>query len=324
VAGKVAAMHTSTPLITVFGATGAQGGGLARAILADPGRRFRLRAVTRKPDSANARQLAAAGAEVFAADLDDAPSVRRAMDGAHGAFCVTNFWEHFSPEKEMAQAATMAESAREAGVRHVVWSTLEDTRERVRAGSGEMPLLMGKYNVPHYDGKGEANGFFTRGGVPTTLLYTSFYWDNLVFFGMHPQRGPDGRLLFVLPMDGARLPGMAAADIGPCAFGIFARGDELVGKSVGIAGEHLTGAQMAEQLALALGEPVTHAALSPSEYAALGFPGAADLANMFQFKRDYERSYCESRSVACARELNPALQTFAAWLARNKSRLPIQ
>jgi len=152
-------------------------------------------------------------------------------------------------------------------------------------------VLMGKYNVPHFDAKGEANRAFIDRGVPTTLLYTSFYWDNLVHFGMQPQRGPDGVLNFVLPMGVAKLPGIAAADIGACAFGIFARGEELIGKSIGIAGEHLTGGQMAEQLALALGEPVRHVALSPKEYAALGFPGADDLANMFQFKTEFEEMF---------------------------------
>jgi uncharacterized protein YbjT (DUF2867 family) len=311
-------------IITVFGATGAQGGGLARAILSDPQQRFRLRAVTRKPDSAAARALAGQGAEVVVADLDDAASVRRALVGAHGAFCVTNFWEHFSPDKEIAQAHTMAQAARDAGVRHVVWSTLEDTRTLVPPGSGRMPLLMGKYNVPHFDGKGEANAAFIDRGVPTTLLYTSFYWDNLVHFGMQPQRGADGVLGFVLPMDGAKLPGIAAADTGPCAFGIFARGDEMIGKSIGIAGEQLTGAQMAEQLALALGESVKHIALSPAQYAALGFPGADDLANMFQFKRDFEHLYCGSRSVDCTRQLFPAAQTFAQWLAGHAAQMPIQ
>jgi uncharacterized protein YbjT (DUF2867 family) len=309
--------------ITVFGATGAQGGGLARAILDDPDRRFRLRAVTRKPEGAAARALAAAGAELVAADLDDEASLDRAMLGADGAFCVTNFWEHFSPERELAQARNMARAAARAAVGHVVWSTLEDTREYVPVGSGAMPVLLGKYNVPHFDAKGEANRAFFDLGVPTTLLHTSFYWDNLVHFGMEPKRGPDGRLAFALPMGEAKLPGMAAADIGPCAFGIFARGDALVGKSIGIAGEHLSGGQMAEQLALALGEPVVHADLTREQYAALGFPGADDLANMFQFKRDFERAYCASRSLDCSRQLHPKLQTFAAWLAANKSRLPV-
>ena len=308
--------------ITVFGATGAQGGGLARAILADPGRRFAVRAVTRRTASDAALALAQAGAEVVAADLDDPASVRRAMQGAHGAFCVTNFWEHFSPQRELEQARTLAAAAAAAGVRHVVWSTLEDTREVVEPG-GAMPVLGGRYNVPHFDAKGEANRAFVDSGVPTTLLYTSFYWDNLIHFGMQPTRGADGTLQFVLPMASARLPGIAAEDIGPCAFGIFARGESLAGKSVGIAGEHLTGAQMAEQLALALGEPVRHVALSPREYAALGFPGADDLANMFQFKSDFERAYCAARNPACARELHPGVQSFAGWLARHGSRIPV-
>jgi len=311
-----------TPIITVFGATGAQGGGLARAILADPRCAFRVRAVTRKPDSPAARALAKAGADIAVADLDDGAAVQNALAGAHGAFCVTNFWEHFSPGKELEQANTMAEAARRAGVAHVVWSTLEDTREFIPPDGKQMPVLHGKYNVPHFDAKGEANRAFIERGVPVTLLYTSFYWDNLIHFGSEPQRGPDGKLGFALPMGDARLPGIAAEDIGRCALGIFSRGADVIGKSIGIAGEHLSGAQMAEQLSLALGEPVVHWALSPEQYRGLGFPGADDLGNMFQFKRDFERRFCSARSVAVSRDLNPGLQTFAGWLAANKDRIP--
>ena len=313
----------SAPVITVFGATGAQGGGLARAILADRQRRFQLRAVTRTPDSPAARTLAEAGAQVVRADLDDAASVRRAMDGAYGAFCVTSYWEHFSPARELAQAHAMAQAALDARVEHVIWSTLEDTREFIAPGSGLLPVLMGRYNVPHYDAKGEANRAFTD-RVPTTLLYTSFYWDNLIHFGMQPRRRADGTLAFVLPMGDAKLPGIAAGDIGPCAFGIFGRGDDLVGKSIGIAGEHLTGAQMAAALARALGEPVVHEAMSPDEYRELGVPGADDLGNMFAFKREFEQAYCASRPVACARALNPALLDFTAWLDRYKAHIPVR
>jgi uncharacterized protein YbjT (DUF2867 family) len=311
------------PILTVFGATGAQGGGLARAALADPRRRFRVRAVTRKPDSPAARALAKAGAEIAVADLDDASSVRRAMAGAHGAFCVTNFWEHLSPQKELKQATTMAQAAKVEGVAHAIWSTLEDTRAYVSVGSGRLPMLIGRYNVPHYDAKGEANAQFVDRGVPTTLLYTSFFWDNLIHFGMQPQRGEDGRLALVLPMGHAKLPGIASADVGPCAFGIFGRGDDLVGKSVGIAGEHLTGAEMAAQLTRALGEPVSHVSPTPYQYAKLGFPGADDLANMFAFKREFEHAYCASRSLDCTRQLHPGVMDFSAWLDANASRIPI-
>jgi uncharacterized protein YbjT (DUF2867 family) len=311
-------------IVTVFGATGAQGGGLARSLLADPQRRFRLRAVSRHPASAPARALEQAGAQVVQADLDDPASLRRALRGAQAAYCVTNFWEHADPARELRQAQNLAEAAAVERTAHVIWSTLEDTRDFVAPGTGAMPLLDGRYNVPHFDAKGEANQAFKLLQVPTTFLYTSFYWDNLIHFGLHPRRSAAGDLRFVLPMDGASLPGIAAADIGACAFGILTRGASLAGKSIGIAGEHLTGAQMAEQLALALGEPVTYESMPPGQFAQLGFPGAMEMASMFQFKRDFERRYRERRDVQCTRELHAGTQSFAAWLARHRAQLPVQ
>jgi uncharacterized protein YbjT (DUF2867 family) len=309
-------------IIAVFGSTGAQGGGLARAILAHPEAGFTVRAVTRKPEGEAARALAGAGAEVVAADLDDRASVERAMNGAHGAFCVTNFWEHFSPEKELAHAGTMADAAAQAGVQHVIWSTLEDTRTFFAPDGRRMPVLMGKYNVPHFDAKGEANARFTS-KVPTTLLYTSFYWDNLIHFGMGPKKGPDGVLAISLPLADKRMSGIAAEDIGKCAFGIFREGAAHIGKSVGIAGEHLSGAQMAAALATALGQAVRYNAVTPEQYRGFGFPGADDLGNMFQFYAEFEDAFMKARPLDVARRLNPELQTFATFLARNKDRIPL-
>ena len=245
------------------------------------------RALTRNAKSEKARALAERGAEVVAADVDDPASLRRAFEGAHAAFCVTFFWDHFSPEKEQAQARAMAQAAKDAGVKHVVWSTLEDTRKWVKVEDPRMPTLLGRYKVPHFDAKGESDAFFTELGVPTTFLLTSFYWDNLIHFGMGPKKGPDGKLAFVLPMADQKLPGIAAADIGACALGVFRRGTELVGKTVGIAGEHLTGAQMAEALTRALGQEVVYSYVPPEVYRTFGFPGADDLANMFQVNRDF-------------------------------------
>jgi uncharacterized protein YbjT (DUF2867 family) len=176
--------------------------------------------------------------------------------------------------------------------------------------------------VPHFDAKGESNHFFTDEGVPTTFLLTSFYWDNLIHFGMGPKKDADGRLAFTLPMGNAKLPGIAAEDIGKCAYGVFRRGAGLVGKTVGIAGEHLTGSEMAGALGKALGQEVRYNAVTPEQYRAFGFPGADDLGNMFQFYRDFEADFCRARDPAVARSLNPALQTFATWLARNKDRIP--
>ncbi|RPI14914.1 MAG: NmrA/HSCARG family protein [Lysobacterales bacterium] len=310
-------------IVTVFGATGAQGGGLARSLLADRDGGWSVRAVTRDESSPAARSLARAGAELVRADLDDAASVERALEGAYGAYFVTFFWAHFSPERELAEARTMADAARRAGVRHAIWSTLEDTRRWIPLDDPRMPTLMGRYKVPHFDAKGEGDQYFRDAGVPTTFLLTSFYWDNLIHFGMGPKPGADGQLEFVLPMGGAQMPGIAAEDIGRCAHGILGRGDELVGRTVGIAGEHLSGAEMAAALGRALGRPVRHADVPPEVYRGFGFPGAEDLGNMFQFYRDCERDFRAARSVEFSRELNPALQSFGQWLAANAARIPV-
>jgi uncharacterized protein YbjT (DUF2867 family) len=314
---------TAKKTIAVVGATGAQGGGLVRAILDDPDGGFAARAITRDASSEQARQLAEAGAEVVAADIDDEASLTRALEGAYGAYFVTFYWDHFSPEREKQQARNMARAAKAAGLQHVIWSTLEDTRQRIPLSDNRMPTLMGNYKVPHFDAKGEANAVFTEEGVPTTFLNTSFYWDNLIAFGMGPKPGPDGALVFAIPMGDRARPGIAAEDIGKAAYGIFKRGAEYIGRSVGIAGEHLTGAEMAAALSEALGREVRYHAISPDDYRALGFPGADDLGNMFQFKHDFNDDYRAARSLEESRALNPSLLTFRHWLARNADRIPI-
>jgi uncharacterized protein YbjT (DUF2867 family) len=310
-------------IIAVMGATGAQGGGLARAILADKDSEFTVRAITRDPGSAAARELAALGAEVVAADLDEPASLGPAFDGAYGAYLVTFFWAHFSPAKEQAEAQAMAEAARNAALRHVIWSTLEDTRRWVPLSDDRMPTLMESYKVPHFDAKGASDRYFTELGVPTTFLLTSFYWDNLIYFGMGPKRGPDGKLAFTLPMADRKLAGIAAEDIGKCAYGVFRRGRDLVGQTVGIASEHLTGAEMAAALGEAFGEDVTYNAVTPAQFRDFGFPGAEDLGNMYQFYQEFEQYFCAARDPAVARALNPALLSFKQWLARYKDLIPV-
>ncbi|HEY9444848.1 MAG TPA: NmrA/HSCARG family protein [Gemmatimonadales bacterium] len=310
-------------IIAVVGATGAQGGGLVRAILADRNGEFRVRALTRNPDSDKARALAAAGAELVRADLDDQASLERAFAGAHGVFALTNFWEHFSPEKELAQAGNQARAAKAAGVHHVIWSTLEDTRRWVPLGDDRLPTLQGRYKVPHFDAKGEADQIFRVLGVPTTFLLTAFYWDNLIYFGAGPQKGADGRLAISFPLGDKKLPAIAVEDIGKAAYAIFKRGDEFINRTVGIAGEHLSGQEMAAALSRALGREIVYNAVTPETYRGFGFPGADDLGNMFQFKRDFNEDYRAVRSIDFSRDLNPELQSFEAWLARHKDEIPL-
>jgi uncharacterized protein YbjT (DUF2867 family) len=307
-------------IIAVIGATGVQGGGLARAILADPGSGFSVRAITRDPNKDNAVALAAKGAEVVSANLDDVESLKKAFAGAHGVFGVTNFWEHFSAEKEKAQARNIAEAAKAAGVKHVIWSTLEDTRQFMSADDKRMPILQEKYRVPHFDAKAEANAFFS--GVPTTLLVTSFYWDNLYMFGLAPKKGDDGQYTWAFPMGNARLAGIAGEDIGKCALGIFKAGDQYIGKTVGIAGEFLTIEEMGQSLAKNLGlGSVKYNAVEPDVYRSWGFPGADEMGNMFQADRDFETQMMANRNLEVARKLNPSLQTFEQFVNKNRDKI---
>ena len=252
-------------VIAVMGATGAQGGGLVRAIAADLDGEFTARAITRDPSSDGANALAALpNVEVVQADLEDSASVAAAFAGAYGAFCVTFFWVDFSPETEMRHAVTMANAAKSAGVQRVVWSTLEDTRTFIPLDDGRMPTLQGKYKVPHFDGKEDADAAFADAGVPTTNLRTAFYWENLIYFGLGPARGEDGVLAITYPMGDSRLPGIGVEDIGKIALGVFKRGPEFIGKTIAVSGENLTGAQMAEKLSKALGEEVRYSASTPT------------------------------------------------------------
>ncbi|MEJ8802712.1 NmrA/HSCARG family protein [Pontibacter sp. H249] len=311
-------------IITIFGATGAQGGGVAHAILKDPSSEFSVRAVTRNPESDKAKELVKLGAEVVAADIDDKESMKRVLEGAYGAYFVTFFWAHFSPEKEYAEAKSMAEAAKEAGLKHVIWSTLEDTRQWVPLDDDRMPTLQEKYKVPHFDAKGEADKLFKDLGVPTTFLRASFYWDNFIHFGMGPKKGPDGKLYITLPMDDKKMAGIASEDIGKCAYGIFRRGEEMIGKTVGVAGEQLSGQEMADKFSKALGKEIHYNNVSPETYRGFGFPGADDLGNMFQFYRDFDEVCNSVRDVSRSRELNPELKSFDAWLQENAEKIPLE
>jgi len=310
-------------IIAVMGATGSQGGGLVRAIQSDPSGGFTARAITRDVNSDKAKALKDLGAEVVAADIDDEASLKKAFSGAYGVYCVTFFWAHFSPEKEQQGARNMANAAKAAGVQHVIWSTLEDTRKWVPLSDNRMPTLQGKYKVPHFDAKGEINHVFTDAGVPTTFLLTSFYWDNMYMFGMGPAKQADGNYTITFPMGNKKMSGIAAEDIGGAAYGIFKKGKEFIGKTVGIAGEHLTGAEMADKLSKGLGIKCTYNAVAPDVYRGFGFPGAEDLGNMFQFYADFEDYFVGARNTDFARSLNPKLQNFDQWLAKNKSKLAL-
>lgn len=307
-------------IIAVCGATGAQGGGLMEAILSDPNGGFVARAITREPSKAMAQALAARGAEVVQAELDDVESLKRAFAGAHAVYGVTAFWDYFSAAREQSQAKNIADAARQADVEHVIWSTLEDTRDYMQADDTRMPILQAKYRVPHMDGKDEANAFFQ--GVPTTFLVTTFYWDNFYAVGLGPRKGADGQYEWALPVGNSKVVGIAVEDIGRAAYGIFKAGTPYIGKTVGICGEALTAPEMAAKITEVTGlGPIRYNAVTPDEFRAANTKETDEMGNMFQVFRDFPGEFQAKRSAEVARQLNPQLQSFDQFLAKHKDQM---
>ncbi|HEY5785159.1 MAG TPA: NmrA/HSCARG family protein [Microlunatus sp.] len=313
---------SDTRTIAVVGPTGATAGGLARAILSDPTDRYVCRAISRDPGSAAAQALAEQGAEVVQADLDDYDSLVRAFDGADGAFCMTNFFVTFSAEQETAQAANQARAAATVGVGHVIWSTAEDTRRWYPLDDDRMPTLPGGYKVPNWDGKGEGDRFFAEAGVPTTYLLTPFHWEAFVDGLGAPQPGPDGVRTLAMPLGEAPLPGIAAEDIGRCAYAIFQDPARYVGETLGIAADHTTGDDLAARLSEVYGEPVRYQHVPAEVFRELPFPAADLAANMFQFVAE-DNGYGERRDVGLTRALNPSLAGFTEWVTATRARMPV-
>ena len=283
------------PLIAVCGATGAQGGSVVNALLDT--KKFRVRALTRNPDGEKGKLLLGKGCEVVKLDFDEKASIPPAFIGCHGAFLVTNFWEHMDAKKEYAQATSLADGCKSAGVKHVVWSTLEDTR----LFQDDIPKI-GEYKLPHFDEKGRANEYMKSIGLPVTLLYTSFYLDNFIT-QLKPQKQEDGSFIMSYPMGDALLAGVTVKDIGRSVAAVFSKGLGEPGESVGVASEHLKMSEMAECLSAVSGRKVVYVALEPDAYRKLGFPGATELGNMFQFYRDHSKELCVTRDMKAVKAL---------------------
>jgi len=306
-------------VITVLGATGTQGGAVTRALLTDG--EFAVRAVTRDATTPKAQALARLGAHVVEATLTDEGSLRQAFDGAYGAYLVTPYWEHRSPTRELAEVEHLISAAQATGLRHVVWSTLEDTREVIAAGDDRMPVIGDGYRVPHFDVKGgAADALFAKSGLPTTYLLMSFYWDNLLGLAK-PQRDPDGTLAVHLPLGDTPIAGVASDDIGKVALRVFQQPAETIGATIPVVGEYLTGEQMTAALGAVLGEPVAYRPPTPEQFRSFGFPGADELGNMFQYYAEFPESYLGRRDLQAARAFNPDPLSLTNFLTAHRAEL---
>jgi uncharacterized protein YbjT (DUF2867 family) len=295
---------TTRNTILVIGATGAQGGSVARALLAR--KQFNVRALTRKPDSDAAQALRALGAEIVKGDLDDRASLEAALRGVYGVYGVTNFWEHF--DREEVHGTNLVEAVAAANVKHFVFSTLPPIAKETE----------GRLRSPHFDIKAEHEEHARRLGIPSTFIHVPFYYENFLYF-FPPRAAGDGTYQIAFPQGATPLAAMSVEDVGAVAASIFEQPEAYIGKTVKLAGDEIPAKEYAAAMGHAAGVEVRYAYMPRAAFAALGFPGAEDLADMFEYYRLHIPS--RARDIESTRTLNPELQDFDAWVTRNAARL---
>jgi uncharacterized protein YbjT (DUF2867 family) len=180
-----------------------------------------------------------------------------------------------------------------------------------------VPTVDGRYKVPHFDAKAEADDLLREYDLPTTFLRTTFFFEG--FTGaLAPSRGDDGTLKLTLPIADQPMSGIAVVDIGKTALQIFKRDNEFLGKTLSIAGDHLTGEQYAAALSDAYAETVRYQPLTWDEFRALQFPSAVEMGNMFQYYAENSARFVGDRDLVRAREINPELQSFRDWIGLHR------
>jgi len=294
---------TDDKMILVTGATGAQGGGVARHLLNSG--KFTVRCLTRNPSSEKSIALQKAGAEVVKGDLGELESLKTAMKGCHGVYGVTNFWEHF--DKEYEQGKNLVDAVAASNIKHFVFSTLPNAKK----------ISDGKIEVPHFDIKAKLEEYSRGLGLHVTFMHPAFYFENFLSY-FPPQKKEDGPFAFGFPQGDTLLAGIAIEDLGGVVTAIFDKPDDFKDKTVGVVGDDLPPKKYAEIMTRVLKKTVVYNYIPREVFAKFDFPGADDLANMFEFNR----LYIPNRKVDLeeSRKLYPKMQTFESWLTTNKEK----
>jgi uncharacterized protein YbjT (DUF2867 family) len=276
-----------TQTILVTGATGKQGGAVARHLLA---KSFRVRALSRDPSKPAARELAELGIEVVQGDLDDRRSLDRAIDGVHGAFSVGDFWAH-GPDGEIRQGKAIADAAKAASVKHLVYASV-DGAERA---SG----------LSHFETKWIIEQHIASLGIPATVLRPAFFMENFLT-SFRPKPEGDKLTLAVAMKPDRPLQMVAVSDIGAVAAIAFERPDAYIGKAIGVAGDELSMPQVAEAMTRFLGRPVEFIEIPLEALRA----GNKEMGDMFAWFNDHGYQV----DIPALRQTYPALLRFDTWL----------
>lgn len=238
--------------------------------------------------------------------MEDAGSLRAALDGCYGAFGVTNFWEVFEKEHDLGK--NLMDAVASSTVEHFIFSSLP----HVDAITG------GELKVPHFDIKAKLAEYGVKLGIPMTQVHVAFYFENFLSF-FPPRKQEDGTYSFGFPQGETNLSGVSVADVGGVVAQLFADCERFLGRTVGIVGEDAPPDQYAKTLSHVLHKPVVYHHVPREVFAGFGFPGADDLANMFDFNRRYQLSRQADQDES--KRLYPGMQTFAAWAEAHRKEL---
>ena len=290
-------------IILVTGATGAQGGSVARALLAQ--NKFRVRILTRNAGSEKSLELMESGAQIAQGDMNDSESLQLAMKDCYGVFGVTNFWEHF--DTEYTHGKNLIDAVANSGINHFVFHTLPNYQQ----------LSNGKFAVPHCDIKAALQNYTTQLGLPATFVHLAFYYEN--FFNFFPLQ-PDGKdsYQFGFPQGETKLAMASVEDLGGVVATIFDNAEIYTGRTVGVVGDDESCHTYARIMTHVLQKNIQYRYIPREVFAGFNFPGAEELANMFEVQRLHILNRRQDLVESYA--MNSDMQSFEKWLTKNKSR----
>jgi uncharacterized protein YbjT (DUF2867 family) len=290
--------------ILVTGATGAQGGSVARALLQQG--KFHVRILTRDDTSMKAIALQQAGADIAIGNLEDVDSLHKAMKDVYGVFGVTCYDEHY--EKEIQQGKNLVDAVKHSGVKHFIYSSSPNYHK----------LSRGEKSVPLHDIKAMIQEYTKSLGIPASFVHVAFYYEN--FINLFPlQRDRQNNLHFGFPQGNAKLAMASVADVGGVVATIFDYPVEYIGRTVGIVGEDRTCAEYAHIMSKVLRRNVYYHHIPRDIFIGVDYPQADAWADAFEVQRQYIHNH--QLDLIESYGLNPRMQTFETWLEKNKVRI---
>ena len=289
--------------ILVTGATGAQGGSVARHLLQQGN--FSVKCLTRNPESEAALTLQSQGAEIVKGDLSDKETLYVALQGCYGVFGITSFWEHFG--EELQHGLNLVDAVEATNIEHFVFSTLPSAEE----------LSGGTLSVPHFETKTAMENHSRSKNLATTYVHPGFYFENFLSF-FPPIKLEDGSYGFGFPQGNTPLAAISIEDLGGIVNTIFNNPSKYIGQLVGAVSEDSDPAKYAESMTKILGQSIHYNDIPREVFASFGFPGAEDLATMFTCNKLYILEREEDQKAS--HEMYPGIKGFEQWLTENKEK----